>query len=211
MDQRDRRDERSEAGEGRAPEGGGEERRGIGRLWSRARERRRRDREREAEEARRSSFAYHETGGGYGGYGGTHSRRTWAPERGEFGGGYSGYGGRGGGARGVEWIPGRPGGGPAWSGEGETFRGRGGEPARGVSGGGPAWSREDETSREQGYRGGPGRAAPRGYGEMPGGGREDEGRRQAVAPRWADEIRAERIGPGAYRRGGPWARRRGLH
>lgn len=202
MDERDRRKGRSETEEGRAPEGGGEERRGFGRLWSRAMERRRRQRERDAEEARRASFAYHETGGGYGGYGGTHARRAWAPERGEFGGGYSGYGGRGGGG----W-----GGGPGWGREDETYRGRGGEPmVRGVSGGGPGWSRDDETFRgRRRYRGEPGRTPPRGYGEPPGGYRdEDEDRRQALAPRWGDEVRAERIGPGAYRRGGPWGRRR---
>lgn len=147
MDERDERGGRDDAGAT-----GGE--RGYGRLWARAMERRRqaaRERvERERDERERSlrAFRYRETGGGYGGYGGTTDREPWAPEQGRFGGGFSGYGGR--------------------------QRPRGGGPYPG------------ERMGPRIYRG-----ASRGLSI------EDVGRSRE------DELGAQRIGPGAYRREGP--------
>lgn len=150
MDERDERGGKPEAGAAK-PEGRVEG--GHGRLWARARERRReRERERERERAGRS-YSYRETGGGYGGYGGTADRDPWAPDEGRFGGGFSGYGGR-------------PRGGGPYPGE---------------------------------------RFGPRVYRGASRGLSFEEGEERAPAgPRWADELQAERIGPGAYRRGGTW-------
>jgi hypothetical protein len=149
MDERDERGRRVDAG------AAGGERGGHGRLWARAMERRRQaqreraERDREERERSMRAFRYRETGGGYGGYGGTTDREPWAPEEGRFGGGYSGYGGR--------------------------THPRGGGPYPG---------------ERMGPRIYPG--ASRGLSIQQAGGREEE------------RLGAERIGPGAYRRGGPW-------
>lgn len=62
---------------------------GLGRLFAQAQERRR-ERKRAKE-----SFHYRETGGGYGGYGGTADRGAYRPDRGQFGAGYTDYGAHG--------------------------------------------------------------------------------------------------------------------